>query len=258
MIRTVPEQVADHSIVLSADSVCIRPGAPSISVRIRHGEIVGIAGLEGHGQADFLQVLCGIQRPLSGVVRAEGPRTSTVIRDIHGAVRARVAYLPRDRATQGILPSLSILDNFSIAAISRFARYGVLQMGRQLASYEQFRRRLSIVASSARAPITSLSGGNQQKVLIARCLATNPLVLVLDDPTRGVDLGTRLSLYDTFRAMAAEGLALVLLSTEVEEFLRVCDRVLVFREGHVFAELPREMMSMSSIIAAMFGRIHAD
>lgn len=249
---------ATGTVVLSAVDVSVRRDAPPVSLDIRSGEIVGIAGLDGHGQVDFLEMLCGLRRPLAGTVRAWRAAEPTVIRDLGDAARAGIVYLPRDRKTQGILPTLSVLDNFSIAALPRFSRLGVLSMRRQLASYEELRRRLSIVARSPRASITSLSGGNQQKVLIARLMATEPRVMVLDDPTRGVDLATRLFLYGAFRAMSTQGLALVLLSTEIEELLQICNRTLVFREGHVFTELGREAMSMSSIIAAMFGRDDRD
>jgi ribose transport system ATP-binding protein len=218
---------------------------------VRAGEIVGLAGLEGHGQDFFLEVLAGLRRPLAGEVRAGD---GAAIASVAGAARHGVAYLPRDRRTTGIFPTLSVIDNFSIATPGRDTRFGFIGAAARRARFAEYRARLSIVAPSDRAPITALSGGNQQKVLLARVLALRPRVLLLNDPTRGVDIRTRHALYDVFTSLAAEGMALVVLSTEIEEILRLCHRVLVFREGGVQARMDRTDMSVERVIAAMFGR----
>jgi ribose transport system ATP-binding protein len=150
---------------------------------------------------------------------------------------------------------LSILDNFSIVSMKRDLRFGLIGRRSQRARYEDYRRQLSIVAPSPDRLITALSGGNQQKVLLARWLALAPRVLLLNDPTRGVDQRTRETLYHVFRDLARrEGMALVVLSTEIEEILRLCDRVLVFREQRVAARLAGAEISNDRVIAAMFGR----
>jgi ribose transport system ATP-binding protein len=169
-------------------------------------------------------------------------------------VRHGIAYLPRDRRSTGIFPTLSVIDNFAVATPERDARFGFISAAARRRRFAEYRARLSVVAPSDRAPITALSGGNQQKVLLARVLALKPRVLLLNDPTRGVDIRTRHALYDVFVALAAEGMALVVLSTEVEEILRLCHRVMVFREGGVQARMTRADMSIEGVIAAMFGR----
>jgi ribose transport system ATP-binding protein len=172
------------------------------------------------------------------------------------AVRRGVAYLARDRRANGIFPSLSILDNFGLVSMDRDRRFGLIDRRKQRARYETYRRRLSIVAPSPDRAITTLSGGNQQKVLLARWLALGPRILLLNDPTRGVDQRTRETLYQVFRDLARnEGMALVVLSTEIEELLRLCGRVLVFREQHVVARLAGTGVSQDRMIAAMFGHV---
>lgn len=243
-------------VVLQIRDLRTRPGVPPLDDRVERGEILGISGLDGHGQEEFLEVLCGLRKPVSGEVLVESPNGRQRVKSFPGAAKAGIAYLPRDRKSEGILPSLSVLDNFSMVILGRANRAGVLSPRALRDRYAAFRERLSIVARSPSAPITSLSGGNQQKVLLARWMATNPRVMVLNDPTRGVDLGTRLQIQDTLREVAREGTGIVLLSTEIEELLQLCGRVLVFREGYVFRELEGPEMTMSAIVAAMFGRDH--
>ncbi len=242
-------------VILEANNVCIAVGRPPINLSVREGEIIGLAGLDGQGQEAFIEIMCGLQAPTSGEVTVYQAQRKTVIRNFHQAVKVGLAYLPRNRKTQGILPALSVLDNFSLATLPSSSRFGFFNRRVYLQRLEQFRQRLSMVYASPSAPITSLSGGNQQKVLLARWMAAQPRVLLLNDPTRGVDLTTRLKLYEVFReTVVREKTALLLLSTEVEELLQLCDRVLVFREQHVFVELKAEAMTMSKVIAGMFGR----
>jgi ribose transport system ATP-binding protein len=242
--------------ILYARGIRLVEGAPAIDTVVREGEIIGLAGLEGHGQQRFLQILCGLHPPAEGVVEAVQPDGKTLrITSLHKAAKAGIAYLPRERKTEGILPVLSVLDNFAIATLPAFSRFGILQRGAQRRELAEFRDRLSMVFASPNAPITSLSGGNQQKVLLARWLAASPRVMLLNDPTRGVDMATKLKLYEVFREAAEqEQRALVLLSSEIEELVLLCDRTLIFRDGSVFAELERANTSRSSILAAMFGR----
>lgn len=242
--------------VLSVRGVCLAEDAPAIDLDVQEGEIVGLAGLEGHGQQRFLEILCGLHKHASGIVEAHHPDgTTSAIRDLHSAARAGVAYLPRERKTQGVFPALSVLDNFAIATLGSTSRFGFLNRGVQRQKLQAYRERLSMVYASPRAAVTSLSGGNQQKLLLARWLAASPRVMLLNDPTRGVDVQTKMTLYEVFRDMTEkERKTLVLLSTEIDELIQLCDRTLVFREGSLSATLPRGAITRSSVIAAMFGR----
>ena len=239
---------------LHVRGLALAPGKAPITQSIAPGEIVGLAGLDGHGQERFLQTLAGLHQPAVGEVRVATAGGDQPIRSFRRAVAAGIAYLPRDRRATGIFPTQSVLDNFAIATPERDRRFGLISFARRRGRYEQYREKLSIVAPRPEAPITTLSGGNQQKVLLARALALEPRILLLNDPTRGVDVATRHVLYDVFRDLAAGGMALVILSTEIEEVLLLCRRVLVFREHEVAAEISGEAMTSDAVIAAMFGR----
>ncbi len=246
--------MAEARSALRASEVSLGPGKATFSETVKAGEIVGLSGLDGHGQERFLETLAGLVPPGSGEVVVGGDGSGTRVDGFRQAVRHGIAYLPRDRRATGIFPTLSILDNFSIATIGRDVRGGLISNRRRMARYRKFHKQLSIVAPNAGAPITSLSGGNQQKVLLARWLAHDPHFLLLNDPTRGVDIATRHTLYGVFHGLAREGVALVVLSSEIEEIVALCNRVLVFREDELFATLSGEALTSERVIAAMFGR----
>lgn len=243
-----------EQLSLDVRNVSIRKGAAAFSQIINPGEIVGLAGLDGHGQERFLEVLAGLKPAVSGEVLIGNNDRETPITGFRKAVANGIAYLPRDRRATGIFPTQSVLDNFAISTVGRDSRFGLISKDSRRKRYEIYRERLSISAPRPEAPITTLSGGNQQKVLLARALALEPGVLLLNDPTRGVDVATRHVLYDVFRDLAREGMTLVILSSEIEEILVLCQRVLVFRDHEVAAEMSGEMMTTDTVIAAMFGR----
>ena len=242
------------AITLHARNLVLRPGGQPLNQTIRPGEIVGLAGLDGHGQERFLEVLAGLHTPHAGEVSLERDGQQTVITSFRRAVDNGITYLPRDRRATGIFPTQSVLDNFAISTVGKDARFGILSFRNRRKRYEGFRERLSINAPRPDAPITTLSGGNQQKVLLARALALEPDMLLLNDPTRGVDVATRHVLYDVFRGLAREGMGLVVLSSEIEEILVLCNRVLVFRDFELAAEMSGDAMTTETVIAAMFGR----
>ncbi len=226
------------------------PGAPAIDETILPGDVVGLQGLDGHGQDFFLECLAGLAAPAAGLITMAGKPVTSFGR----AAAAGIAYLPRDRRTMGIFPNLSVLDNFGIASMRRDLRAGFISLKSRRMRYDRLKDQLSIIAQHPNRPITGLSGGNQQKVLLARLLARDPKVLLLNDPTRGVDIATRRVLYRVFRDLADKGLSLVVLSTEIEEAIGLCDRVLVFRDQHLSARLSGAEKTSERVIAAMFGR----
>ncbi len=229
-------------------------GARSFDFALEPGEIVGLAGLDGHGQARFLEVLAGIATPAAGRVEAIAEGVRRPIRNARDAAAMGIAYLPQDRKTEGIFPSLSVLDNFRVLTLDTASRFGLLSRRRAQAAFLHHRERLGIVLASPSAPITSLSGGNQQKVLLARLLESDPRVMLLNDPTRGVDHPTRLALFALFEELAqGSGMSVVVLSTEVDEIVTHCHRAIVFREGAPSAELDRAALSLDAVLAAMFG-----
>jgi ABC-type sugar transport system ATPase subunit/ribose/xylose/arabinose/galactoside ABC-type transport system permease subunit len=219
-----------------------RPAAPDPGVvlsagglTLRGGEIVGLAGLEGQGQDDYLKAL----RSGSGSGADQGG--------------ARIAYVARDRREESIFPPLSIRENFTAATLARDARGGLISASAAAARFASYVGRLNIRLGRDTDAITTLSGGNQQKVVIARALACDPRVLLLNDPTRGVDIGAKQDIYALLRELAAAGMAIVMLSTEVDEHLELMDRVLVFRGGAPAAELDRAELSRAAIVREFFG-----
>lgn len=244
-----------EAVGMTIEGLALRSGATPFSTEFRSGEIVGLAGLDGHGQQRFLETLAGLEQPGKGVVSIKSGTNPIRLHGFLHGVANGIAYLPRDRRATGIFPSMSILDNFAISTVWRDTTGGIISTARRRERFEAYRQRLSIKAPDLSAPITTLSGGNQQKVLLARALALGPDILLLNDPTRGVDVATRHILYDVFRGLAGEGMTLVILSSEIEEILVLCQRVLVFREHALATELTGTEMSTDRVISAMFGRV---
>lgn len=239
---------------LTVDNLTLKGGARPISQMFKAGEIVGLAGLDGHGQQIFLEALAGLVTPASGQVSVSRQGQGRPLRGFRQAVANGIAYLPRDRRATGIFPSMSVLDNFAIATVWKDTTAGLITAARRRERFEAYRQKLSIKVPDLDAPITTLSGGNQQKVLLARALALRPDVLLLNDPTRGVDVATRHVLYGVFRELAADGMTLVILSSEIEEILLLCGRLLVFREHEISAEMAGAEMTAGNVISAMFGK----
>ena len=255
-MSAVPVSSAASRPLLRAEGLALGPGCLPLDEAVHPGEIVGLAGLEGHGQERFLTTLAGLTRPAAGRVTVEtSAGGSETLVSLAQAARHGVVYLPRDRRSTGIFPAMSVLDNFGVPSMSLFARGGILRRLAQRAALADYTSFLSIRYPDMTAPITALSGGNQQKVLLARWLALNPRLMLLNDPTRGVDLQTRMKFYDVFRDLAREkGIALVVLSTEIEEILQLCGRVLVFRDAALSQRIDRADMTMDRVLAAMFGQ----
>jgi ribose transport system ATP-binding protein len=239
---------------LTVDDLTLKDGARPIVQTFKAGEIVGLAGLDGHGQQVFLEALAGLVTPASGQVSVSRQGQGRPLRGFRQAVANGIAYLPRDRRATGIFPSMSVLDNFAISTVWKDAPAGLIAPARRRERFEAYRQKLSIKVPDLDAPITTLSGGNQQKVLLARALALRPDVLLLNDPTRGVDVATRHVLYGVFRELAADGMTLVILSSEIEEILLLCGRLLVFREHEISAEMAGAEMTAGNVISAMFGK----
>ncbi|MCE0766885.1 sugar ABC transporter ATP-binding protein [Pseudonocardia kujensis] len=241
--------------VLSVSGVRLHEAASPVDFSLRAGELVGLAGLEGHGQDAFLRALW-TGSTHGEVVRIRDDGSRTVIKTAAQADALGVAYVPRDRRSESLFASLTISDNFASATLTKDRRAFLVRRPRTETRLARYRQQLSIALTSTKLPITTLSGGNQQKVVMARWLATEPAVLLLNDPTRGVDLNAKRDTYRLLEELAASGVAVVMLSTEVDELVELTDRVLVFREGSVSAELDRAELSREALVASFFGREH--
>jgi ABC-type sugar transport system ATPase subunit len=247
-----------RQVVVHAEGVVLRPGSHPFGASVGSGEIVGVAGLEGHGQDEFVRALAGLHRVHSGQLLVGGHGDLATVSSYQHMVRRGVVYVPRDRKVEGMADVLSILDNYSLPTLRRDATFGVLRPAR---TRRRMRRDASTVnlLPGKQQSIGRLSGGNQQKVIIARWLAAEPGVILLNDPTRGVDLKTKHELYDLFGRLAATGVAIVMLSSEVDELVGLMDRVLVFRDGSLSAELRHDEITSQSLVSAYFGHdLHHD
>jgi ABC-type sugar transport system ATPase subunit len=238
--------------VLSVRQLQLGVGREPFDVEIRAGELVGVAGLEGHGQDDFVEALRGRGGVTGEIVRHE-PAGDVVIRSASSAAAHGVAYVPRERG-QAVFRWMSIRENFAMPTLSRDSQGGWLRLGAMRERFGKYVKQLSIVLGSPEDEITTLSGGNQQKVVLARWLAANPKILVLNDPTRGIDIGAKHDLYGLLTSLAQEGLAVVMLSSEIDEHVELMDRVLVFRERELSCEIERAALSRNGLVAAFFGQ----
>lgn len=238
-------------VVLETAQLRLRSGGAPIDITIRAGELVGLAGLEGHGQQDFLEALCG-SGPARGEVRRVTPDGSALIRSRSDAAKHQIAYVPRERGRESLFGWMSIRENFGMPTLSKDSKGGWLRPASTRRRLEHYIERLGIVLGDPEDGITTLSGGNAQKVIIARWLASDPGVLLLNDPTRGIDVNAKRDVYALLKSLAAEGMAIVMLTTEVDELIALMDRVLVFREGELYREMPAEGLTRNALISAYF------
>lgn len=235
-------------VALSVEGLSCAPHVREVTFELRFGEILGMAGLVGAGRTEVAQAIFGLRPSTGGHVRLFGQVKR--FRDPRAAVRAGLAYLSEDRKAFGILPNRPVRENVTISSLRRFSPWRILRIGRERAFVAQAIKDFDIRLSSMEAFIHRLSGGNQQKVLLARALASRPRVLIFDEPTRGVDIGAKREIYRLIEALAAEGAAVLVISSEMEEVLRLSDRVIVMRDGRVAAQLPRGEATEESIMRA--------
>ena len=220
-----------------------------VSVSIRPGEIVGLAGLLGSGRSETARAIFGADPPDSGTVAVDG--TSLHLRSPRDAVRHKIGFAPEDRKTEGIIPQLSVRENLTLALLPHLRRHGIVERKRQAETVDRFIKAIGIKCSSPDQPIRELSGGNQQKVLLARWLCTNPRLLMLDEPTRGIDVGAKRDIQVLFRQLADEGLAVLLISSELEEIIAGSDRVMTLRDGRSVAEFTGDQITENALMQAM-------
>jgi ABC-type sugar transport system ATPase subunit len=238
--------------VLGVRGLKLRADGRAIDLEVRAGELIGLAGLEGQGQNEFLEALSG-QGAIAGEIVRHLPGGDVVIRSAALAADCSVAYVPRERGLDSLFSWMTIRENFALPTLGQDSRLGWLSVRSSRRRFASYVDRLQIVLRSPEDAITTLSGGNQQRVIIARWLAFGPRILLLNDPTRGVDINAKNDLYALLRALAGQKLAVVMLSTELDEHVELMDRVLVFREHELFRELDRGELSREALVSAFFG-----
>ena len=266
-IKSTPPLSKTDEIVLSASNLKVWDGEGVINLNLPKGEILGITGLDGQGQDNFVKALAGIEKPIIGEVMVkqsaeEQELTKKEYKRIDSLIDAKkngIAYVSGDRKKEGIFPNMSIYENMVIPlykgkqAKTSGGFLGFIKWGELNGIFDWEVERLSIKTGPKSNLITSLSGGNQQKVMIARAFTTTPKILILNDPARGIDVGAKRDLYKHLRNFVNDGGTVVFLSSELEEFIGLCHRVVVFRDGKIFETFEKENIEPNIILEGMFG-----
>jgi len=217
--------------------------------------VIGLGGLDGQGQRELLLALFGVLRGTTGDVLVDGQPVT--IGGPHAAKKKSIgmALIPEDRKTEGLMLPMSVRDNLSFAALGTLSRWGIIDAAAERGAVERIVKLLGVRTDGTGMPAGALSGGNQQKLVIGKWLMMAPRILLLNDPTRGIDVGTKQELYQLLRTLAAERAALLFYSTDYAELIGCCDRVLIFYDGAIVAELEGEAMTEHNIVASAHGLV---
>ncbi|MBV8099631.1 MAG: sugar ABC transporter ATP-binding protein [Verrucomicrobia bacterium] len=221
----------------------------NVSFSVRRNEIVGMAGLGGAGRTAVAKAIFGLDKRTTGSVYIKGKRL--ILGNVNRSMRERVGYLPEDRKKEGLVLMMNISDNVSLPHLQTFSRFGFVDERRELAEVEKLTKRLRVKAPSLDSVTAGLSGGNQQKVAIAKWLARSCDLLIVDEPTRGVDVGAKAEIYQLLDEVACQGVAILMISSELPELLSLSRRIIAMREGFVTGELPYEQFSQESVLNLM-------
>ncbi|WP_414731843.1 sugar ABC transporter ATP-binding protein [Amycolatopsis mediterranei] len=232
-------------VVLKLDDVTT-DDVTGISLQVRAGEVVCLAGLVGAGRSELARAIVGDLPIRSGTVELAGKRLRA--HNPGDAVKAGIGFAPEERKTDALLMQRSVRDNVSIAVLDRLRRFRVVKRAKERALVEEYVRELRVRTPSMEQEVRKLSGGNQQKAVLARWLARRPKLLILDEPTRGVDVGAKAEIYRIIDGLAAEGIALLVISSDLPEVLTLADRILVMRAGRLAGEIGREDATEEAVL----------
>ena len=255
--KTSALKTQNEEVIMRAKNLKVWSESDEVNFELIKGQILGVTGLDGHGQDDFVKILAGVQDSYGGEVEIKNNNTFLKFNNLKEAKNSGISFVSGDRKKEGILPNLSIYENMVIPLYRTTSRGGFLGFINWLelnGMYEWELERLKIKAGLKSDLITSLSGGNQQKVMIARSFAQHPKVLILNDPARGIDVNTKRDLYKHLRTYVEEGNSVIFLSSELEEFIGLCSKVLVFRHGSVFDIFEDDKVEPAGLLEGMFGQ----
>lgn len=248
-----PQHLSGHGreVVLSVKNLSSPGRFQNINFEIRAGEIVGFAGLVGAGRSEIAKAIFGLDPCATGSVEIDGKPLR--LRDIKASLKAGVGLVPEDRKRQGCVLGMPCRANVSMAMLERLKRVGILDRSKEKQIASKYFDQLRVKAASLEAPVNSLSGGNQQKIVLAKWLARGGRLLIVDEPTRGVDVGAKAAIHALIDELAQQGLAVMLISSELPEVINLSTRVIVMREGHLAGELPRAEATQEAILRLMAG-----
>jgi len=219
-----------------------------VSFELRQGEVLGFYGLMGAGRSDLLECLTGARPQATGHVWLDGSKVTT--KTVSGRIQSGLVLVPEDRKRDGIVPTLSVIDNMLLASIRNYLKRLFLTSSKEKAAADAQIKNLSIRVADPQQPITSLSGGNQQKVVVAKGLLTQPKVLLLDEPTRGIDVGAKSEISEIINQLAKQKYGVIFVSSELKEILAMSDRILVMSKGKITGEFPRQEATEEKLVAA--------
>jgi ribose transport system ATP-binding protein len=237
--------------VLVVDDVTVPGVVANASFTVRAGEVVGLYGLIGAGRSELAETIFGLRRPSSGTVRVFGQ--AKALRSPAEAVEAGIALVPEDRKVQGLVLGMGVLDNMTLPQIDELTWKGFVDASKERMLYVTYKEQLAIKTPGPYQATENLSGGNQQKIVIAKWLAKQPRLLILDEPTRGIDVGSKAEIHRLIRGLADEGIAVIVISSEMPEILGVSDRILTMYEGRITAEFDAQRASEDGLIAGSIG-----
>ncbi len=243
------KHTAQEKTLLEAHDVANGHKLRDADLEVHAGEIVGLAGLLGSGRSELARAIFGADSLDAGEVKVDGKAVH--FKSPHDAINNKLGFCSEDRKAEGIIPGLSVRENLTLAALPMFSRNGIVSRAKQQQVVEQFIQRLGIKTSGPEQKIRELSGGNQQKVLLARWLCLNPQLLILDEPTRGIDVGARAEIQGLIEGLAEQGVGVIMISSDLEELTEGCDRIVVLRDGKTVAELSHEQISQDAVMVAM-------
>jgi len=249
------EQATIGEIALEVRGLTRRGVFSNASFQVRRGEILGLAGLVGAGRTEIARVLFGIDRADAGEVLVAGKHAE--IKSPKDAMRLGIVYVPEDRHAQGLVLDFSIAANVSLPIVERLSRLLVVDRVQERQIATDYSKQLQVRSTGVEQVASGLSGGNQQKVVLAKWLATKPTVLLLDEPTQGVDIGAKAEVHRIISQLAGQGMAIVLISSELLEVLGMADRIVVLHEGRVAAEFARDDATQERVMAAATGHVEA-
>jgi monosaccharide-transporting ATPase len=235
--------------LLAVEGLAAPPRVRRVDLKVGQGEIVGLAGLLGAGRTETVQVVFGAEQAAVGTMRLNGEPFRPA--SPQAAIAAGIGFVTEDRKLEGIIPDLSVRENLTLALLPALSRAGIVDEAAQAEVVARYIEALGISCAGPEQPIRQLSGGNQQKVLLARWLCMDPKLLILDEPTRGIDVGGKAEIQALIRSLADGGLGVLMVSSEVEEITEGSDRAYVMRDGHVVAELAGEALEEGAVLHAM-------
>ena len=222
-----------------------------VSFDLHEGEILGFFGLIGAGRSEIMRTIFGIDKKSEGTISLYGEEIH--IPDPTVAMQQGIAFVPEDRQTQGVILEMSISKNITLPQIDKLSKFGVINRKKEAELTKTYGEKMEIRAAGWHVDADTLSGGNQQKVVLAKWLATEPKILILDEPTKGIDVATKAAVHEFISDMASRGLAVILISSELPEVLGMADRILVMHEGEMTGEFTREEANSDNIIKAATG-----